>query len=229
MNENTTPAGAPPSVPTVTTIDPRSSWKKKALIACGIILGTATFAVAGTTWFVKRNVFASALPPVVLSSTEQATLNEKLAALKQSADAPAASLPDPELQKRTLTLSDREINAFLEQNGLGEQVKVSLIDGGATATMLLPVGEDAEVGKGMTLRLSVSIAARMDAAKKFTLSIKDVSVAGLSLPNAWLGNVKGLNLLESGQATSDPAVKAFVDGIRDFTIKAGQLSVVLND
>lgn len=225
MNEIQVPVVAPAPVPSAASIAPRSSWKKKTLIACGIILGTATIAVAGSAWFVKRNVFASALSPVVLSTSEQSTLNDKLAVLKQNAEAPA----DPSLQKRTLNLSDREINAFLEQNGVGEQIKVALNDGGATATMLLPMGEDAEVGKGVTLRLSVSIGARMDANKRFTLSIKDVSVAGLSLPNAWLGSIKGLNLLESGTVTDDPAVKAFVAGIRDFTIKAGQLTVILNE
>lgn len=225
MNETQIPIVAPTLVPSAVSITPRSSWRKKTLIACGIILGTATIAVAGSAWFVKRNVFASALAPVVLTSNEQTTLNDKLAVLKQSAEAPA----DPSLQSRTLNLSDREINAFLEQNGVGEQIKVALNDGGATATMLLPMGDAAEVGKGVTLRLSVSIGAKMDAHKKFTLSIKDVSVAGLALPNAWLGSIKGLNLLESGNVTDDPAVKAFVAGIRDFTIKAGQLTVILNE
>jgi len=228
MNETQTPVVASSPMPSTVSIAPRSSWKKKALIASSIILGTATLAVAGTAWFVKRNVFASAMPPVVLTSAEQSTLNNKLAVLKQSAEAAPAPV-DPGLQSRTLTLSEREINAFLEQNGIGEQIKVALNDGGATATMLLPVGENAEVGKGMTLRLSVAIGARMDANKKFTLSIKDVSVAGLSLPNAWLGYIKGLNLFENGNVTDDPAAKAFVDGIRDFTIKAGQLTVILNE
>ena len=228
MNETQTPVVASSPMPSTVSIAPRSSWKKKALIASSIILGTATLAVAGTAWFVKRNVFASAMPPVVLTSAEQSTLNDKLAVLKQSAEAAPAPV-DPGLQSRTLTLSEREINAFLEQNDIGEQIKVALNDGGATATMLLPVGENAEVGKGVTLRLSVAIGAKMDAHKKFTLSIKDVSVAGLSLPNAWLGYIKGLNLFENGNVTDDPAAKAFVDGIRDFTIKAGQLTVTLNE
>ncbi len=229
MNEVQSPVVASPQVPSAASIAPRSSWQKKALIASGIILGTATIAVASTAWYVKHNFYASAEAPVVLSATEQTVLNDKLAVLKQSAEAPPAAPVDPETQKRTLTLSEREINAFLEQNGVSDQIKVALNEGGATATVLLPIGEDSEVGKGMTLRVGLAVAAKMDASKKFTLSIKDVSVGGLSLPNAWLGYVKGLNLFENGNVTDDPAAKAFVDGIRDFSIKGGQLTVVLNE
>ena len=228
MNESPSPVVTPSPVSPAASSAPRSSWKKKALIASGIVLVTAALAIAGTYWYVKRNFYATAEPPVVLTTSEQAVLNDKLAVLKQSGELPATTV-DPDLQHRTLTLSEREINAFLEQNGISEQIKVSLNEGGATATMLLPVGEDSEVGKGMTLRLGLSVAAKMDASKKFVLSIKDVSVGGISLPNAWLGYIKGLNLFDDKTVTDDPAAKAFVDGIRDFSIKAGRLTLVLNE
>ncbi len=206
-----------------------SSWKRTALIVCCILLGAATLAVASTAWLVKRNVFASPFKPVALTAAESAVLTDKVAALKQAAEAPAQAPVDPEVAKRTLTLSEKEINAFLQQQGAGEQVKVALRDGGATATFLIPVGEGAEVGKGMTLRISASIDARMDDTRKFKLAITDVSVAGVPLPNAWLGGVKGLNLFNDQTLTDEPAVKAFVAGIRDFKLESGLLRIVLNE
>jgi hypothetical protein len=177
---------------------------------------------------VKRNVYASPFSPVMLTSNEQTVLDDKLAALKQSGAALPAPV-DPEIEKRTLTLTDREINAFFEQQGLGEQIKVSLHNGGGTATFLLPLGAEGEVGKGMTLRIGISLGAKMDDNKKFALSISDVSVGGVPLPNAWLGDMKGLNMLADSPISDDPAYKAFVAGIRDFSIQSGQLRVVLNE
>jgi len=220
----------PPSVPSPAAppVAARSTWKKKALIVTSIILGSATLAAAGTAWWVKRNIYASPFSPVMLTSSEQTALDGKLEALKQSAAAEPAPV-DPEIEKRTLTLTDREINAFFEQQGLGEQIKVSLHSGGGTATFLLPLGAEGEVGNGMTLRIGISLGAKMDDNKKFALSISDVSVGGVPMPNAWLGNMKGLNLMADHPVSEDPAFKAFVAGIRDFQIKAGQLRVVLNE
>ncbi len=228
MNEQPSPVVAPPSVPQPASIAPRSSWKKKALIVTGIVFGTATLTIAGTAWWVKRNIYASPFTPVALSATEQSALDQKLEVLKQSGTAEAAPV-DPEVAKRTLTITDREINAFLEQQGLGEQVKVSLHNGGGTATFLLPMSSDGVPGSGPTLRISVSLGAKMDQDKKFALSISDVSVGGVPLPNAWLGNMKGLNMLADAPISDDPALKAFAAGIRDFSIRSGQLSVVLNE
>lgn len=228
MNEQPSPVVAPPSVPPSASIAPRSSWKKKALIVTGIVFGTATLTIAGTAWWVKRNIYASPFTPVALSATEQSALDQKLAVLKQSGAAEAAPV-DPEVAKRTLTITDREINAFLEQQGLGEQVKVSLHNGGGTATFLLPMSSDGVPNSGPTLRISVSLGAKMDENKKFALSISDVSVGGVPLPNAWLGNMKGLNMLADAPISDDPALKAFAAGIRDFSIRSGQLSVVLNE
>ncbi|MBL9146740.1 MAG: hypothetical protein JNM99_23865 [Verrucomicrobiaceae bacterium] len=228
MNEQPSPVVAPPSVPPSASIAPRSSWKKKALIVTGIVFGTATLTIAGTAWWVKRNIYASPFTPVALSATEQSALDQKLAVLKQSGAAEAAPV-DPEVAKRTLTITDREINAFLEQQGLGEQVKVSLHHGGGTATFLLPMSSDGVPNSGPTLRISVSLGAKMDENKKFALSISDVSVGGVPLPNAWLGNMKGLNMLADAPISDDPALKAFAAGIRDFSIRSGQLSVVLNE
>lgn len=223
---------SPPSVdPTVPMVAvppvPRSSWKKKALVMSAVILGSAGIAAAGTAWWVKHNIYASALKPVALTQTEQADLNSKLQVLGQQA--PTAAPVDPEIAKRTLTISEREINAFLSEQGLGEQVKVEFTQGGAAATVLVPVEKDAPLIGGTTLRLRFAFGAKMDSSKHFAFSLNDISVGGVPMPNAWLGNLKGLNLLAESPLQSDPAVKGFLAGIRDFKIDSGVMRIVLNE
>lgn len=217
-----------PSAPVVAVPSvPRSSWKKKAIIMSAVILGSAGIAAAGTAWWVKHNIYASALKPVALTQTEQADLNSKLHVLGQQA--PTAAPVDPEIAKRTLTISEREINAFLSEQGLGEQVKVEFTQGGAAATVLVPVEKDAPLIGGTTLRLRFAFGAKMDSSKHFAFSLNDISVGGVPMPNAWLGNLKGLNLLAESPLQSDPAVKGFLAGIRDFKIDSGVMRIVLNE
>ncbi len=209
----------------------RSTWKKKLLVVTAVILGTATIAAASSAWWVKHNLYASALQPVALTQSEQADLQGKLKVLSDKAAAANAPV-DPEVARRTLSISEREINAFLAEQGLGESVKVTLNDGNASATVLVPVEKETPLVGGIiggtTLRLRFSFGARMDAEKKFAFSLSDVTVGGVPLPNAWLANLKGLNLLADSSLHDDPAVKGFLAGIRDFKIESGAMSVVLN-
>ncbi len=228
---NTTPEVLAASTAAVSpaSVSARSSWHKKALVIAGVVLGTAGLAAAGTAWWVKHNVYASAMQPVMLTAGEQTAFDGKLKTLESGATAPAAAPVDPEVAKRTLNLSEREINAFFAQQGLGEQVKVELTSGGVSATVLMPVDKDVPFVGGTTVRFKVSLGAKIDASKQFAMSVQDVSVGGVPLPNAWLGNMKGSNLLANANLGNDPAVKGFLAGIRDFEIQDGNVRVVLNE
>lgn len=213
---------------------PRSFWKSPLFIVACIVLGTAGLAAAGTAWWIKRNFYASSLQPVTLSATEKSELDGKLVAMSVAAEKTPEQTAEEQLKaaaeaKRTLTLSEREINAFLADQGLGEQVKVELGEGSGTATAIVPIEKDAPMFGGKTLRIQCAFKANMDDQKKLAFSISDLSVGGISLPNAWLGNLKGMNLFQNADVGSDPAVKSFVAGIRDFSISAGSLRVILNE
>ncbi len=226
MNDQPGFVSAPPPVPSSAQVPSRSSWKKKLLVTSGIVLGTAGIAAASTAWWVKHNIYASQFQPVALNQAEQAGLDSKLKVLGQTS---AATPVDPEVAKRTMNISEKEINAFLAQQGLGEQVKVELTEGAAAAVMVIPVDKDAPFVGGTTLRLRVAFGAKMDKDKHLALSLSDVHVGGVPLPNAWLGNLKGLNLLSDSPMQSDPAVKGFLEGIRDFKIQRGSMQIVLNE
>lgn len=56
--------------------------------------------------------------------------------------------------------------------------------------------------------------------------LEDVTVGGVPCPNAWLGGLKGRNLME-GYKNDDPFLKAFAEGIEDLEVVDGELRVLL--
>lgn len=226
------PAPASNSVPAAAAapgqvIRPRSSAKKTVLIVLGVFALGCGITAAATAWWVKHNIYASPIQPVSLTQTEQQTLDAKLQVLENtpSPTAPAAS---PGEQERTLVITAKEINAYLASQSLGETVKIDLGRDSISATVLVPVPQDAGLPlvSGTTLRLSLSLAARMNADKKVAIELRDVRVGGVPLPNAWLGDLKGVNLTDEN-LQKDPALQRFLAGIQSLNIAPEGLRVVL--
>lgn len=214
MNEN------PPTV---------TSWKKPVLIVTGIILTCCLLTAVGTIWWVKHNIYASPLRPVELSQTEKIALDAKLAKLEFSeevvpAEAPAKTDGDP----RTISISSKEINSFLAEQGIGEQVKLEVTRNRIAANFLLPIDKDAPLFAGTTLRIRLALSALMNETGKLVVKVDDVSLGGIPLPNAWLGDIKGLDLITSNIG-EDPALERFAAGIKDFRLENGQVNIVLNE
>ena len=229
MNPESLPQSSPASTG---SFQPRSTWKKKLLVVCAVIVACCGITAAATAWWVKRNVYASPLQPVTLSLAEQTAFDQKVQAIS---GAPAEAVVDPELiakreaeSKRTIKITAKEINAFLEKQGLGEQVKVELSNGSLAATALIPVDGEVPFIGGTTLRLKLGLSGSMGADQKPAFKITDVSVGGVPLPNAWLGDMKGVNLLASN-VEADPVIKQFMAGIREFEINDGAIRVLLNE
>jgi len=222
----------PPLPTTPPNGSPRSGWKKPALIILGSVLVCCVLTAAGTAWWVKRNLYASPLRPVNLSTAEQTTLNQKVAELELASEihpgTHAESPVDPAIASRTLTLSAKEMNAFLAQQGLGEQVKIDLSRNRLTAHFLLPIDENAPLLGGVTLRIRLAISALLNSSGKLELKVADVSVGGVPIPNAWLGDIKGLDLITSDLG-HDPTLQRLVAGIKEFEIHEGSLRILLND
>jgi hypothetical protein len=227
MNEPILPAPAPSDAG---LLQRRSSWRRKLLMTVCVLFAVFGFATASFAVWYQYNFHASPFKPVALSAVEQQTLDTKMAVLgakPQELQPPAPSDP-----AKTIVLNEREINAWLKEQGLGETVKFSIRNGGVSATILAPVEEDVPVLGGHTVRLHVAFNTKLDDHRRFALSLADVSVGGISLPNAWLGGVKGLNLLAQDNASNreeSPFLNGFAAGIKDFQVRDGELRMVLND
>ena len=209
--------------PTVT------SWKKPVLIFTGIVLSCCLLTAVGTVWWVKHNIYASPLHPVQLSQTEKTALDAKLAKLELSEEvvppeAPAKTDGDP----RTISISSKEINAFLAGQGIGEQVKLDVTRNRIAANFLLPIDKDAPHFAGTTLRIRLALNALMNENGKLVVKVDDVSLGGIPLPNAWLGDIKGLDLITSNIG-EDPAIERFAAGIKEFRLENGHVHIVLNE
>jgi hypothetical protein len=209
--------------PTVT------SWKKPVLIFTGIVLACCLLTAVGTVWWVKHNIYASPLHPVQLSQSEKTALDAKLAKLELSEEvvppeAPAKTDGDP----RTISISSKEINAFLANQGIGEQVKLDVTRNRIAANFLLPIDKDAPLFAGTTLRIRLALNALMNENGKLVVKVDDVSLGGIPLPNAWLGDIKGLDLITSNIG-EDPALERFAAGIKEFRLENGHVHIVLNE
>ncbi len=221
MNEIPLPAAAP--------VEPRSSWKRKLLMTFCVLFGLFGLTAASAAFWYQYNFNASPFKPVALTAGEQQTLNAKLAIL--GGNAQELEPPAPSDPAKTIVLNEREINAWLQEQGLGETVKFSIRNGGVAATVLAPVDQEVPVLGGHTVRFQVAFNTKLDDNRRFAFSLADVNVGGISLPNAWLGNIKGLNLLaESDPGMADsPLLKGFAAGIKDLQVRNGELRMVLND
>jgi hypothetical protein len=209
-------------------MQPRPSWKRKLLITVCVLFGVFGLTAASATFWYQYNFNASPFKPVALTSGEQKTLDAKMAVLGGKAEElPAPAPSDP---AKTIVLNEREINSWLKEQGLAETVKFSIRNGGIAATILAPVEKDVPMFGGHTVRLQVAFNTKLDEHRRFALSLSDVSVGGISLPNAWLGNVKGINLLAQNEgAAENPVFQGFAAGIKDFQVREGELRMVLND
>ncbi len=203
------------------------SGGRTVLIVLGILLLCCGLTAAATAWWVKRNVYASPMKPVSLSVAEEAQFQEKISVL-ENGSTELSTATSPETDKRTLVVTQKEVNAYLAKQGLGETVKVDLKKDAVSLNTLIPVDEGFPLLGGTTLRIQVSLAAAMDGNQKPTLQVQDVSLGGVPLPNAWLGDIKGINLVTS-DINANPTLKRFFDGIRDMRLENGSLRVVLNE
>ncbi|MBX7207647.1 MAG: hypothetical protein K1X78_05025 [Verrucomicrobiaceae bacterium] len=224
-----TPSASSPSAPSPR---PGSSWGKKLLIVLLVLLACCGITAAATAWWVKRNVYASPFKPVSLTQAEQKAYDEKVGVLNAGGSTATISTNGDKNaasdDKRTLVVTDKEINAWIATQGLGDQIKVDLGDGSAAATLIAPVDKDVPVIGGKTFRIRVGLATGAKADGSVSLAVSDVSIGGVPVPNAWLGDLKGVNLL-ADKTGRDPVVKRFLAGIREFQIKSGEIRVRLNE
>lgn len=197
------------------------STKKIVLITLAVILGCAGIAAATGAFWVKQNFYPSAMTPVSLTSTEQAAYDSKLQALNN----PAAVPPDE--ANRTIVINEREVNAYLAQQQLGESVQVKFGEGNVSAAIIFTAPADFPIMPNQKIRLLFTFGTSLTPAHKLSLKLDDLSLGGISLPNSWIGDLKGVDLVAEN-VESDPALQKFIAGIQSLEVHNGTLRLVLN-
>jgi len=188
-----------------------------------IVLLTLLVAIVLTYFVLQRLVFAKEFKPVQLSQTETIVLNEKLQALGFQPDTTVASnepvgaqgenksikgknhdedepdlTPEPyteDASKREIFFTERELNGMLAKNtDMEKRVAIDLANDLASAKMILPMDPDFPFIGGKRIRINTGLGLSF-ANDKPVVILKGVSVMGVPIPNAWLGNLKNIDLV----------------------------------
>jgi hypothetical protein len=202
-----------------------------------------TIATMIAVWVITSYIFPTEIKPVKLSSSEEQTLNEKLERLDSLQQSPVSSKdphysvrgnplnPQPykeNASKREIILSEKELNALLARNtDLAKKLAIDLSDDLASAKLLLPMDEDFPLLGGKTLKVEAGLELAYADGKPIVM-LKGVSILGVPLPNAWLGNLKNVDLVKEFGGKQG-FWNAFAAGIDKIEIAEGQLRIHLKE
>jgi hypothetical protein len=236
MNSTTSPVSPAPASPATPTPAPKR--RSCLLYGCGGLLALVVVIVATvaiTLWWIQRPI-----KPVVLSAKEKAAVEEKLRHLGGTqAEAPSMATAKEAKPKgaedrryvpgsKVLKLTERELNGLLNANtDLGETVRLEFAQDAVNAYLAVPIPKDFPVGGGKIFRARGRFHLSLGNGGAPVAMLEDVTVFGLSLPKAWLGGLKGENLLSDavGKRNGAPIIK----GIKSLRVEPGALVLEVED
>jgi hypothetical protein len=129
---------------------------------------------------------------------------------------------------KVFKLTDREINGLLNANtDLGQSVRLEFAQDAVNAYLAVPIPKDFPIGGGRMFRARGRFRVSLGNGGAPYAILEDVTVFGLSLPKAWLGGLKGENLL--GQAVGEHNGSPILQGIKSLRIEPGALVLEVKD
>ena len=208
-----------------------NGWKTAFIVLVAVIL---TMVV--TAFVVYKQIFPSEFTPVELSQKEQQQLEHKIERLGTRTSRTTASNERLQPEKyseegasREVYFSEKELNSLIAGSNkeLATRLAIDLSDDLASAKLLIPVDPDAPFLGGKTIKVSAG-AELAYADGKPIVKLKGVSLWGVPLPNAWIGNMKNVDLVK--EFGSDEGFwKAFADGVELIEVREGKLTVILKE
>ena len=225
--------------------DNKNPARRTWLRILGILAACVLVAALLTAWWVKSNLYASPFNPTTLTDKEQQVLDAKLDRLQRNMQSAQTSpvarnaatkgegrlTPEPyteEAARRELRLTEKELNALIAKDeATAQRVAIALSEDLVSVTLVVPVDEDFPVLGGKTLRLHCGVTLRY-AAGKPVVALRGVSIGGVPIPNAWLGNIKDVDLVrEFGDQGG--FWDLFSRGVEDIRVLDGSLLVKLRE
>lgn len=176
----------------------RSGCMKMLMVALVAVL----VAIAGAGIWVKRNVYASAFKPVTLDEDEQAEFQTKLAQLESAGGAaPTREVAEPEAYseddaKREIRITEKELNALIDQNPhWADRVAIDISRDLLSLVLLVPVDPDFPIIGGTTARITAGATLAYENEKPIVI-VRGISIGGIPLPSAWMGDLKNKDLVQ---------------------------------
>lgn len=220
----------------------KKSWFGRHKILGGIALAILVTALL-TVWWVKHNIYASKFTPTLLTTHEQKALNSKLAKLETTTDkvqvVPQKKRQDKETPldpepysekgaKREISLTEKELNGLIANNPeVAQRVAIDLSENLISVKLVVPMDEEIPILGGKTLRLTLGVMLGYGHGRPI-VAFKGVSLGGIPLPNAWLGNLKNRNLVKEF-GDNGGFWKLFSDGVADLKVQEGHILIRLKE
>ncbi len=217
-----------------------------------IVIATMAITALAGFFLLRAWLFPAPFRPVVLDRSEEQHLEQKLQRLEtmteprrppvRPQEAPPAVRgqapgeentlrPEPYSEagaSREIDFTERELNALLAKNtNLAHRMAIDLSENLVSARLLIPVDPDFPVlgGKTIRVRAGVELAFRDH---RPVVRLRGVSIMGVPVPNAWLGNMKNIDLVREF-GTEQGFWKTFADGVASITVREGRLRIVLKE
>lgn len=211
---------------------------KGCLRTLGIMLITVVISVAVTVFVVTYYLFPKQFDPVELSQHEETVLNKKLKQFglptlsSEKAESESKVIkPESYLEvgsKREVGFSEKELNAMLAKNtDLADKMAIDLSENLTSIRMIIPLDPDFPFLGGKTLKVNAG-AELAYANGRLVVVLKGVSVWGVPVPNAWLGNLKNVDLV-SEFGGDEGFWKSFADGVENIHVEEGNLKIKLKE
>jgi hypothetical protein len=220
-----------------------------------IVIATAIVTLVVGAVAVRYLLFPDRFEPVTLNAGEQAELDRKLSAIGIRTDTPAAPASGndrfaPRAEEfdaegrlkperyaeadapRELRFDERELNAIIARDPeLARRLAIDLSQDLISVKLLVPLPPDFPVMGGQTVRVTAGAQVRQttdpDGERRLSVIVTGVSLWGIPLPNAWIGGLRGTDLVE--RFGDDPGFwQALAEGIDEVRVDDGELVVKLN-
>ena len=195
--------------------------RKKSCLVPVLIGVIAVLVVAiGLIWWNNRPI-----KPVQLTAEEKVVVQQKVEAIQQvEAEKPAE--PTYEKGKKEIVLTERELNGLLnEHTNLGQKLKLELATDAVHARYEADLDPDVPIVGGKKLKARARFIVKTnEGVPSFVLD--DFTLWGVSLPNDWLGQLKGKDLL--GEILGG-GKGGKIAGIEEMKVSSGELKIKLKE
>lgn len=204
---------APPSAPSPKPRRGCFLYLFLAVLAAGVFV---TIGIVGALWWLQRPI-----SPVELTANESNALDQKIAELQQ---------PESRYEAGTkhIVLTEREINGLInDHTDLGDKLRLEIDPDALNAHLALPIPEDSAILPGKQIKARARLELDMDGAQP-VLTIADITIYGVSLPNAWLGGIKNRDLLRE-LVGNNPDSRVIIEGIDDLKLERERIEIMLSE
>lgn len=225
--------------PRRTAQKPKQSFSGMQVL--GMVLASMCLAIVATALVFKLLLFPAPFKPVELTPKESQQLTAKLdrlegfkpqaASKKNEYTKDGALLPEQYSEvgsTRDIDFTERELNAMVAKNtDLADKVAVDLAENMISIKLLIPLDADFPVLGGKTLKVNTGAELAYREGRP-VIKLKGVSLMGIPMPNAWLGGMKNIDLINEFGA-DEGFWKSFADGVDSISVVEGFLKIRLKE